>query len=118
MAMELANEKLTIECLFSAEKGFWYRCETHLKVVGVVHVLALDAVAGADGPVLVVDGGAAEVPGKAEGDVLEAELVRQLPRSDLTSSDDLVETAAEGGLPGGGGCERRALENGVVSLLL
>jgi len=104
MAMELANEKLTSQCLFSAEKGFWYRCETHLKVVGVVHVLALDAVAGADGPILVVDGGAAEVEGEAEGDVLEAELIRQLSGSDVRSSDDLVETAAEGGLPGGGGC--------------
>jgi len=75
---------------------------TNLKVAGIIKVLALDAVTGADGPILVVDGGAAEVPGKAEGDVLEAELVRQLSRSDLSSSDDLVETATEGGLPGGG----------------
>jgi len=43
------------------------------------------------------------MPGGPPGVVLEAELVRQLSRSDLSSSDDLVETAAEGGLPGGGG---------------
>jgi len=76
---------------------------TNLKVAGIIKVLALDAVTGADGPILVVDGGAAVMPCFTPGVVLEAELVRQLPRSDLRSSDDLVETATEGGLPGGGG---------------
>ena len=74
------------------------------KVVWVIHVLPLDAVSGADSPVLTVDGGTAEVERRAEGEVLEAELVRKLSWSGFSTSDDPVQASAELRLSGGGGC--------------
>lgn len=73
-----------------------------LEVVRVVKVLALDTVSGTDGPFLVIDGGTAEVEMETEGNVLEAELVRQLPGCGFCPSHDLVESPTEGWLPVGG----------------
>ena len=74
----------------------------NLQVVRVVHVLALDTVASADGPVLIVDGGSAEMPWGTEGDILEAELVGKLTWGGFVSSNNLVQALAELGLPAGG----------------
>lgn len=88
-----------------------------MEVIRVVHILSLDTVTSTDGPIFIVDGSPAEMKGKAEGDVLEAQLVRKFTGGGVSTTDYLVETSAELGLARGGGCGWKCDEIFVIGVM-